>query len=68
MNDRLPEEALRRAVAEVAAAYGVGEERVRSTLAFRSFLGADSLDVIKLILALDDELRGGGFKGPALRT
>ena len=61
MRDGVPEEALRRAVAEVAAAYGVTEEQVRSTVAFRSFRGTDSLDVIKLVLAPDDELKGGSF-------
>jgi hypothetical protein len=54
----LPQEALRRLVGEVAAAYGVGEEQVRSTAAFRSFRGGDSLDMVQLVVAMDDELRG----------
>jgi hypothetical protein len=47
----------------VAAAYDLSEEQVRSTAAFRSFRGGDSLDVVELVLAMDDELRGGGFNG-----
>jgi acyl carrier protein len=58
VEEELGQEVLRRLVAEVAAAYGVGEEQVRSTAAFRSFRGGDSLDVVQLVLALDDELRG----------
>jgi hypothetical protein len=66
MGERLPEEVLRRVVAEAATAYGVSEEQVRSTAAFYRFRDTDSLGVVELVLALDDELRGAGPGGPAL--
>jgi acyl carrier protein len=56
MKARPDDQALRKVVQEVAARYGVSEERVRSTVAFRSFAGGDSLDVVNLVLAIDDEL------------
>ena len=58
VQEEVPPEVLRRLVAEVAATYGVGEEQVRSTAAFRSFRGGDSLDVVELVMAMEDELRG----------
>ncbi len=67
MGDGLPPEVLRRVVAATAAAFGVSEERVRSSAAIRSFKGGDSLDVVDLVLALDDELRDGWLEPPGLR-
>ena len=65
MADGLPPEVLRRVVAALAVAYGVSQERVRSTAALRSFKGGDSLDIVDLVLALDDELRDGDPNHPA---
>jgi acyl carrier protein len=56
MKARPDDKALQTVVKEVAARYGVSEERVRSTVAFRTFAGDDSLDVVDLVLALDHEL------------
>jgi acyl carrier protein len=50
---------LRRVVAELAKWYGVSEDRVRLTTALRHFAGGDSLDLVGLVIALDDELSGG---------
>jgi acyl carrier protein len=63
MRRPVDDKALRKVVAEVAARYGVSEERVRSTVAFRTFAGGDSLDLVELVLAMDDEL--GGRSPPA---
>ena len=51
----MPEDTLKRVVKVVCEELGVTENEVEETSVFTDDLGADSLDVVELVMALEEE-------------
>ncbi len=49
------EEVLERITKVVAAQLSIGEEEIKESSSFSTDLGADSLDTVELVMALEDE-------------
>ncbi len=49
------EEVLERITKVVAAQLSIGEDEIKETSSFSTDLGADSLDTVELVMALEDE-------------